>query len=93
MRGEKVRSYFDNLLPDSLTIRQRIARRFQARTTEAFDLLAQIGRDCVGALQILPDETVPAGVQRVEAQPLSEREVAQILRATVAPPPPGGVPD
>lgn len=92
LRGEKVRSYFDNLLPDSLAIRERIARRFQARTTEAFDLLAQIGRDCVGALQVLPDEVVPEGVQRVDAQPLGEQEVAQVLRAAVAPPPPGGVP-
>ncbi|WP_432262280.1 type II toxin-antitoxin system HipA family toxin [Cupriavidus sp. TMH.W2] len=92
LRGEKVRSYFDNLLPDSQAIRERIARRFQARTAEAFDLLAQIGRDCVGALQILPDGAVPVGVQRVEAQSLSEQEVAQILRATVAPPAPGGVP-
>ncbi len=85
-RGEVVRAYFDNLLPDSQDIRARAASRFRARSTNAFDLLAQIGRDCVGALQILPDGMTPENVDTVEATPLSEHEVAAILRGTVAPP-------
>jgi len=85
-RGEVVRSYFDNLLPDSQDIRARAASRFGARSTGAFDLLAQIGRDCVGALQILPTGTLPGDVERVDATPLSEQAVAAILRGTVAPP-------
>jgi len=84
-RGEVVRAYFDNLLPDSQDIRARAASRFHARSTGAFDLLAQIGRDCVGALQILPDGTAPGDVAIVEATPLDESEVAAILRGTVAP--------
>ena len=85
-RGEVVRAYFDNLLPDSQDIRARAASRFGARSTSAFDLLAQIGRDCVGALQILPAGTCPGDVEQVEATPLSEQAVAAILRGTVAPP-------
>ncbi|MGH8076425.1 MAG: type II toxin-antitoxin system HipA family toxin [Lysobacter sp.] len=85
-RGEAVRSYFDNLLPDSQDIRARAASRFGARSTDAFDLLAQIGRDCVGALQLLPDGTAPGDVDKVEATPLDEHDVAAILRGTVAPP-------
>ena len=85
-RGETVRAYFDNLLPDSQDIRARAASRFHAKSTNAFDLLAQIGRDCVGALQILPDGTAPGDVGIVEATPLDEHEVAAILRGTVAPP-------
>lgn len=84
-RGQHVRAYFENLLPDSQDIRQRLARRFRASTTDAFDLLEQIGRDCIGAVQILPDGVIPAAVQSIQAQPLNEAEVAQILRATVAP--------
>lgn len=86
-RGEVVRAYFDNLLPDSQDIRARAASRFRARSTDAFDLLAQIGRDCVGALQILPDGVTPENVDTVDATPLAEHEVAAILRGTVAPPP------
>jgi len=89
-RGEVVRAYFDNLLPDSQDIRARAASRFRARSTDAFDLLAQIGRDCVGALQILPDGMTPENVDTVEATPLAEHEVAAILRGTVAPPAFGG---
>jgi serine/threonine-protein kinase HipA len=85
-RGDVVRAYFENLLPDSQEIRARAARRFRARSTEAFDLLAQIGRDCVGALQILPDGRTPGDVRTLDATPLDEQAVAAILRGTVAPP-------
>jgi len=84
-RGEKVRAYFENLLPDSEDIRARIARRYSTGSTDAFQLLAEIGRDCVGALQILPLGSVPAGIQPVQATPLDERGVAQMLRNAVAP--------
>lgn len=85
-RGDAVRAYFENLLPDSKDIRERVARRFHAASTDAFSLLAEVGRDCAGALQILPDGAIPAGVQTVEATPLSDAEVAQLLRKTVAQP-------
>lgn len=84
-RGEPVRAYFENLLPDSRNIRERIARRYQIGNIDAFDLLAEVGRDCAGALQILPDGIVPDDVMTVQATPLSDTEVAQLLRGTVAP--------
>lgn len=58
-RGDAVRTYFENLLPDSTIIRERAARRYRIDSTEAFDLLTEMGRDCVGALQILPDGAAP----------------------------------
>lgn len=85
-RGDVVRAYFENLLPDSQEIRARAARRFRARSTEAFDLLAQIGRDCVGALQILPNGMTPGDVRTIDATPLDEHEVAAVLRGAVAMP-------
>lgn len=84
-RGDAVRAYFENLLPDSRDIRERIARRFQAGATEAFALLAEVGRDCVGALQILPDNAPPEGVQEVKATLLNDAQVAQVLRNTLVP--------
>jgi serine/threonine-protein kinase HipA len=84
-KGPAVTGYFDNLLPDSKPIRDRLVRRFKAATTDAFDLLAQIGRDCVGALQIWPDGQDPGQVRSVQAQPLDEAGVARVLRAAVTP--------
>src|SRR5580704_7888893 len=55
IRGAAVEYYFDNLLPDSADIRRRIRTRFDTPSTDAFDLLTAIGRDCVGAVQLLPD--------------------------------------
>src|SRR5512140_1131741 len=59
-KGERVVAVFENLLPDSEERRRRVAERVGARGTDAYSLLFQIGRDCVGALQFLPegDETV-----------------------------------
>lgn len=84
-KGQAVRDYFDNLLPDSKPIRDRLARRFKTATTDAFDLLAQIGRDCVGALQIVPDGQDPGEARRVQAQPLDEAGVARVLQAALTP--------
>ncbi len=50
---------------------------------EPFDLLEAVGRDCVGTLQLLPPGVEPVGFNQVQAQPLSEREVAEHLRRTV----------
>ncbi len=77
--GDRVENYFDNLLPDSLPIRNRIQKNFRAATNKGFDLLWHIGRDCVGALQLLP-AAVKADVQKIEAEPLSDIEIAATLR-------------
>ncbi|HRO57685.1 MAG TPA: type II toxin-antitoxin system HipA family toxin [Burkholderiaceae bacterium] len=84
-RGATVRDWFDNLLPDSPPIRERIARRFRTQGIGAFELLAEIGRDCVGALQLLPLDEAPGRFDEIEAEPLDEGEVARLLRATVSP--------
>lgn len=82
IRGPVVAHYFDNLLPDSGLIRERMARRYKTRSTEVFQLLQAVGRDCVGAVQLLPHGVEPQGWDRVESVPLSEHQVAQLLRTT-----------
>jgi len=83
-RGKIVRSYFDNLLPDSDVIRERIRSRFQTESAAAFELLKVIGRDCVGALQLLPEDEEPADHRRIDARSLDEREVESLLESTVS---------
>lgn len=93
LRGPAVENYFDNLLPDSDRIRERLRRRFRAAGTEAAELLAAIGRDCVGAVQLLPAGQAPEAFDRIESEPLSEAQVAQALRHVTADPVLGQAPD
>ncbi|ALK32737.1 type II toxin-antitoxin system HipA family toxin [Burkholderia plantarii] len=80
-QGAAVANYFDNLLPDSDAIRRRLAQRHAARDTTPFALLEAVGRDCVGALQLLPEGQAPAGLKRIAGTPLDEAAIAQWLRA------------
>lgn len=91
LSGNAVESWFDNLLPDSDAIRRRAQTRFQAASTSAFDLLAAIGRDCAGAVQLLPINEEPSGFDRIEARPLSDKEIGLRLRAVTAAPAPGSL--
>lgn len=84
IQGERVENYFENLLPDSEPIRRRLASRFKTRGTGAFALLKAIGRDCVGAIQLLAEEETPGDVRRIEGTVLSDDEVERLIaRATV----------
>ena len=85
-KGHRVLNYFDNLLPDSEAIRKRIAQRYQTDTLDPFDLLQAIGRDCVGAVQLLAEDDAPAGVERIDGTPLSDSEIETMLARTVSTP-------
>jgi len=77
--GRAVTAVFDNLLPDNEDIRNRLAARVRAEGNDAYSLLTVIGRDCVGALQFLPEGAAPGPVGQVEGRPLSVEEIAAIL--------------
>lgn len=78
-RGDVVRTFFENLLPDRPDVRNRLRDRFRAASAGAFDLLAEIGRDCVGAVQLLHPDEEPPTVQTIEGIPLSDDAVARHL--------------
>ena len=84
IRGSVVSSFFDNLLPDSTEIRQRIRSRYGAASISAFDLLAEIGRDCVGAIQLLPIDEEPASQERIEGRRISNHQIAEVLKGLTA---------
>jgi len=77
--GDTVENYFDNLLPDSQPIRNRIQKRFGAKSSRGFDLLWHVGRDCVGAIQLSPED-VQIDVQKIESEPLSDTTIAETLK-------------
>jgi serine/threonine-protein kinase HipA len=86
LKGEKVGFFFDNLLPDSDVIRQRVRSRFHSPSGDPFDLLEAIGRDCVGALQLLPEGKTPESVAEISASPLSDAAVEKLLLGVVSEP-------
>jgi len=83
-QGDIVEHYFDNLLPDSERIRRRIATHFHTEGIAPHQLLAAVGRDCVGAIQLLPEGEEPSGLFTIQGEPMGETAVAELLRATVS---------
>lgn len=79
-RGAVVEAFFDNLLPDAKSVRDHMRRRLKASSARAFDLLAEAGRDCVGALQILPPDSPPEGYDEIKGKGLSEKDIERHLR-------------
>lgn len=78
--GDPVIAVFDNLLPDNEPIRRRVAERVKADGYDAYSLLAMVGRDCVGALQFLPEGQEPGPAGTVEGRALSEDDIARKIR-------------
>ena len=85
LKGPAVAHFFDNLLPDNEAIRRRLATRFKTGSTDAFDLLRAIGRDCVGAVQLLGEDEAPHNVTQIEGTRMSESDVEQHLLRVVNP--------
>ncbi len=77
--GDPVVAVFDNLLPDNAEIRSRLAARVSAEGADAYCLLAAIGRDCVGALQFLPDGDPPGPAGGIEGKPFNEARIGALL--------------
>ncbi|HBP54165.1 MAG TPA: type II toxin-antitoxin system HipA family toxin [Synechococcus sp. UBA8638] len=78
---ERATAFFENLLPDSRPIRQRIAQRVGARGADAYSLLREIGRDCVGALQFLPQGEEPGSRSAPTGEALSETDIEALVTA------------
>ncbi|WP_164871860.1 HipA N-terminal domain-containing protein, partial [Solirhodobacter olei] len=78
--GRHVNAVFENLLPDNAPIRRMIAERTEARSDRPHDLLAAIGRDCVGAMQFVPHGQDPGDPFVIEGVVQSEAQIAETLR-------------
>jgi serine/threonine-protein kinase HipA len=77
--GPLVSDVFENMLPDVDAIRRAIATRVGAVGTDAFSLLAKIGRDCVGALQFLEADADRPVTGKIDAIPLDEAQIEHLL--------------
>jgi serine/threonine-protein kinase HipA len=81
-QGPVVDCYFENLLPDNDEIRRRIGSHVGARSDKAFDLLERIGRDCIGAVQLTAEREPPPNVHTIDATPIDEAGIEQLLMKT-----------
>ncbi len=78
--GAPVAAVFENLLPDSEMLRRQIAERMGAEGSDAYSLLTAIGRDCVGALQFVPEgEELAAGHGAIDGDQLDDDEIERLL--------------
>ena len=68
------------MLPDSESLRRRVAERVGAEGADAYSLLAAIGRDCVGALQFIADEVDERGTA-IEGDPVDDAAIEKLLRS------------
>lgn len=80
-RDKAIRSYLEGLLPDSEGARQRWGREYNVSPNNPFALLAHVGRDAAGAVQMLPPGIDPAEARARtgDIQWLSEAELADLV--------------
>jgi serine/threonine-protein kinase HipA len=80
-KGEPVLAVFEKLLPDSEVLRKRIAEKMGAHGTDAYSLLSQIGRDCVGALQFIPEDAeIINEALGVNGEIVSDSDIEKLLK-------------
>lgn len=80
-KGAPVVAVFENLLPDSESLRSRVAEKVGADGTDAYSLLAQIGRDCVGALQFFPENADVdfSKLHTIQGEAIKDEEIESLL--------------
>lgn len=71
--------FFEGLLPEG-RIRERLAAQLGISGDNPFGLLARVGGDCAGAVQLFAPGDEPAGQATEPAEPLDEKTLGEVLR-------------
>lgn len=73
--------FLQGLLPDSPTKLAQLARDYQTSPRNAFGLLAHVGRDSAGAVQVLPpgEDSTDAATRQGDVIPLTDAEVGEVI--------------
>jgi serine/threonine-protein kinase HipA len=75
----RTRAFLDGFLPEGEP-RRAIAQDLDLPASDVFGLLAELGRDCAGALVIQPaDDPPPSIPSTAAAEPLSDDELAELV--------------
>jgi serine/threonine-protein kinase HipA len=78
-RGQVVSSFFDNLLPELPSLRNRLAARLNTGSSPG-DILTELGRDCAGAVQLFPEGVQRSSEARVSGVPLKPSYLERFLK-------------
>lgn len=74
-----VKPFLEGLLPEG-SVRRAIAERLDIKSSDTFGLLRELGRDCAGALIILPEDERPSGGSTTKlAQPLDTADLVRLI--------------
>lgn len=76
---DKTYNFFDALLPEG-EARRMLAYDLRLSPNDTFGLLRALGRDCAGALIILPEGEAPADPSEQKTVPLTKEELETRLR-------------
>lgn len=74
VQGDELERFLDNLLPEG-AVRGALEREHRIRPGDTFGLLARIGRECAGAIQLTDDDAPDEG----RLVPLEPAEVDRIV--------------
>src|SRR5690606_18220634 len=78
------RAYFDNLLQERDTARADIIAEYRLANDDIVGILAHLGKDCAGAVSVLPEGSPPTkvpGQLEQDYRPYEDDEVVAIIRA------------
>ena len=81
-----IESYLWGLLPDNRLVIEQWGRKFQVSPNNVFRLIEQVGEDCAGAVQFIPEEREATLLDRAESDDLtwiSSGELAARIRELV----------
>nr|WP_244993713.1 HipA N-terminal domain-containing protein [Pseudidiomarina sediminum] len=63
-----------SIAPVSRELREQIVARFKTPSIEPFNILTHIGRDCIGAVQLLPSNPVLPTTKQIDAHTFSRQQ-------------------
>lgn len=78
--GKAVESFFFNLLPDNPDDILKLTKNLRLTGGDALALLGEIGRDCSGAVQVVPEGELPAAADAKQGSLLSMSEIEHMLK-------------
>ena len=77
MRGM---DFFENMLPEGPAL-ERMAALAGVRPVDTYGILAAFGRDCAGAIMVLPDEDQPGGKDGSGYSPMTPGDLRRVISA------------
>jgi serine/threonine-protein kinase HipA len=79
-RDSRGLDFFENMLPEGPAL-TRIAALAGVRPVDTYGILTAFGRDCAGAIMLLPDEEKPGTEDRSGYAPMTPGELRQLIGA------------